>query len=156
MTDKTVSAMTAASALTGAELLYGVQSSADVKVTGAQVAILSRAASTGPLGFATGAGGAVTQITSRTTGVTLNTACGAITLFAAAGSATAASFTVTNSAVAATDVVNICCKSSTTNKYVVVVTAVAAGSFEVTFFTTGGTTSDSPVFNFAIIKAVTT
>jgi hypothetical protein len=33
------------------------------------------------------------------------------------------------------------------------VTAVGAGSFQITFFTTGGTTSDSPVINFAVIKA---
>ncbi len=63
-------------------------------------------------------------------------------------------FTVTNSTVAATDTIVVSCKSSTTNKYLVFVTAVAAGSFELTFNTTGGTTSDSPVFNFAVIKAV--
>ena len=99
-----------------------------------------------------GSGTAVTQLTSRTTGVTANATSGAITLFAAAGSATAASFTVTNSSVAITDTINLSCRSSTTNKYVAVVSAVAAGSFEVTFFTTGGTTSDSPVFNFAVLK----
>ncbi len=153
MADSTVSSPTSASALDGTELYYGVQSSADVKVTGAQVATLARSASTGNLGFATGAGGAVTQITSRTTGVTLNKACGAITLFTAAGSATAATFTVTNSAVAATDTVIVCCKSGT-NVYLTWVTAVAAGSFNITFQTTGGTSSDAPVFNFAVIKAV--
>jgi hypothetical protein len=34
------------------------------------------------------------------------------------------------------------------------VTAVAAGSFRISFATTGGTTTEQPVFNFAIIKAV--
>lgn len=154
MANSTVSALSAASALTGTELYYGVQSSADVKVTAAQVATHARSASTGPLGFATGAGGAVTQITSRTTGVTLNTACGAVTLFSAAGSTTAATFTVTNSAVAATDTVIVCAKSGT-NVYLTWVTAVAAGSFNITFQTTSGTATDSPVFNFAVIKAVT-
>lgn len=100
-----------------------------------------------------GSGGAVTQITSRTTGVTLSTYSGAITLFTAAGSATAASFTVTNTNVAATDTILVSVKSSTTNLYEVFVTAVAAGSFQITFLTTGGTTSDTPVFNFAVIKA---
>lgn len=109
---------------------------------------------TGGLGYGTGAGGTVTQATSRTTGVTLNKVAGAITLFTAAGSATAASFTVTNSAVAETDTVVLSVKSST-NKYLCFVTAVAAGSFEVTFYTTGGTASDAPVINFAVIKAVT-
>ena len=97
---------------------------------------------TAGLGYGTGAGGAVTQITSRTTGVTLSKVSGAITLFAAAGSATAASFTVTNTAVAATDVVQVSVKSGT-NKYLVHVTATAAGSFEITFQTTGGTASTS-------------
>lgn len=104
-------------------------------------------------GVGVGAGGAVTQLTSRTTGVTLSTYSGAITLFTAAGSATAASFTVTNTNVEATDTVLVSVKSSTTNLYEVFVTAVAAGTFQITFLTTGGTTSDTPVFNFAVIKA---
>jgi hypothetical protein len=108
---------------------------------------------TGGVGYATGAGGAVTQGTSRTTGVTLNKRCGAITMFTAAGSATAASFTVTNSTVGANDVI-ILNQASGTNLYVLLVTAVAAGSFTVTFYTTGGTTSDAPVINFAVIDGV--
>lgn len=108
---------------------------------------------TAGVGYATGAGGTVTQATSRTTGVTLNKVCGQITLVSAAGSATAASFTVTNSAVAAGDVVIVNQKSGT-DKYVCLVTAVAAGSFVITFYTTGGTTTEQPVFTFAVIKAV--
>jgi hypothetical protein len=108
---------------------------------------------TGGIGYATGAGGAVTQGTSRTTGVTLNKRCGAITMFTAAGSATAASFTVTNSTVGANDVI-ILNQASGTNLYVLLVTAVAAGSFTVTFYTTGGTTSDAPVINFVVIDGV--
>jgi hypothetical protein len=154
MVDKTVSAMSAASALTGTETFYGVQSAADTKITGTQIATLARAASTGALGYATGAGGTITQGTSRTTAVTLNKLSGAITLFAAAGSATAATFTVNNTTVAATDTV-IVNASSGTNVYLTYVTAVAANSFNITFNTTGGTASDSPVFNFAVIKAVT-
>lgn len=100
-----------------------------------------------------GTGGAVTQITSRTTGVTLNKACGSITLFSAAGSATYASFTVTNSTVAATDTIRVCQKSGT-DLYETHVTAVAAGSFRITFRTTGGVTVEQPVFNFAVIKGV--
>lgn len=108
---------------------------------------------TAGFGYGTGAGGAVTQITSRTTGVTLNTVSGAITLVSAAGSATPASFTVTNSAVAATDVIIVNQKSGT-DLYQIFVTNVAAGSFKITSFTTGGTTTEQPVFNFAVIKAV--
>lgn len=108
---------------------------------------------TGGVGYATGAGGAVTQATSRTTGVTLNKRCGAITLFSAAGSATPATFTVTNSTVAATDVVIVSQKSGT-DLYHLLVTAVAAGSFNLTVFTTGGTTTEAPVINFAVIDGV--
>lgn len=109
--------------------------------------------STGGIGYGSGAGGAVTQATSRTTGVTLNNPTGAITLVSAAGSTTEATFTVTNSTVAATDTVNICQKSGT-DKYIVMVSAVAAGSFDITFRTFSGTTTEQPVFNFAVIKAV--
>ena len=110
--------------------------------------------SSGGLGYGTGSGGTVTQVTSRTTGVTLNKTNGAITLVSAAGLATFQSFTVTNSTVAATDVVHVTQKSGT-DLYQIFVTATAAGSFRITFATTGGVTVEQPVFNFAIIKAVT-
>lgn len=109
---------------------------------------------TGGIGYTTGSGGTATQLTSRTTGVTLNKVNGAIAMFSAAGSATAATFTVTNSVVAATDVI-LCNQKSGTNLYNFIVTAVAAGSFNITFYTTGGTSVDAPVINFAVIKAVT-
>ena len=112
-----------------------------------------RANGSGGIGYSLGSGGAVTQITSRTTGVTLNTINGAITLVSAAGSAAWQSFTVTNSTVVATDTVIVNQKSGT-DLYMIHVTAVAAGSFNITFATTGGTTTEQPVFNFAVIKAV--
>ena len=106
------------------------------------------------LGYSTGSGGTVTQATSRTTGVTLNKPTGAITMFSDLGSAVAATFTVTNSLVAATDTI-LLSQQSGTNLYVLLVTAVAAGSFNITFYTTGGVTSDTPVINFTIIKGAT-
>lgn len=123
--------------------------------TGTSLAVTGAVTSSGTagVGYATGAGGAVTQLTSRTTGVTLNKTTGAITMFSAAGSTTAATFTVTNSTVAATDVIILNQKSGT-DLYDLMVTAVAAGSFNLTFRTTGGTTTETPVFNFAVIKAV--
>jgi len=108
----------------------------------------------GALGYTTGSGGTVTQGTSRTTGVTLNKTNGAITLFSAAGLATYQTFTVTNSTVAATDTIIVNQKSGT-DKYIILVTNVAAGSFAITFATTGGVTTEQPVFNFSVIKAVT-
>jgi hypothetical protein len=133
----------------------GALSTGAQTITGNQVASgsVTSTSATGGVGYATGAGGAVTQITSRTTGVTLNTVTGAITLVSAAGSATPATFTVTDSAVAATDVVIVNQKSGT-DLYEIFVTNVAAGSFKITSFTTGGTTTESPVFTFAVIKGV--
>jgi hypothetical protein len=112
-----------------------------------------QATGTGKIGYGTGSGGAVTQITDRTTGVTLDKTNGAITLVSAAGSATFASFTVTNSTVAATDTVIVNQKSGT-DRYMIHVTNVSAGTFDITFATTGDTTTEAPVFNFAVIKAV--
>jgi hypothetical protein len=106
------------------------------------------------IGYTLGAGSAVTQETSRTTGVTINAACGSITLVSAAGTTTYQTFTVTNSSVAATDTI-IVNQRSGTDLNIILVTAVAAGSFNISFATTGGTTTEQPVFNFAVIKAVT-
>lgn len=108
----------------------------------------------GAIGYTTGSGGTVTQATSRTTGVTLNKTNGAITLVSAAGTTAWQSFTVTNSTVAATDTIIVNQKSGT-DIYQIFVTAVGAGSFRITFATTSGTTTEQPVFNFAVIKAVT-
>ena len=115
-----------------------------VKATGSSAAV----------GYATGggAGTAVTQTTSRTTAVTSNTSTGAITLFTTTGSATAATFTVNCTAVASTDVI-VWTEASGTNLYEIFTTAISNGvSFNCTFFTTGGTASDTPVFNYTIIK----
>jgi len=105
------------------------------------------------IGYATGAGAAVTQGTGRTTTVICNAPSGAITLISAAGSATPFSFTCTNSAVAATDTV-VASQKSGTDAYAVNVTAVAAGSFRLTVTDLTGTTTESPVINFAVVKAV--
>jgi hypothetical protein len=111
------------------------------------------ASSAAPLGYATGSGSTVTQTGSRTTGVTINTLSGAITLISAAGSTSWQSFTVTNSQVAATDLIVVNQKSGT-DLYRINVTAVGTGSFRITYATTAGTTTEQPVFNFAVIKGV--
>jgi hypothetical protein len=144
----------------GFNATYGlVLTASSTSIDGARDLIVDSAGSAlviggGGLGYGTGSGGTVTQVTSRTTGVTLNKTNGAITLVSAAGMAVFQSFTVTNSKVAATDVVQVSQKSGT-DLYQIFVTAVAAGSFRITFATTGGVTVEQPVFNFAIIKAVT-
>ena len=112
------------------------------------------ATSTGGIGFATavGAGGAVTQLISRTTTVVINKPTGQITLVSAAGNTGAyTTFTVTNSTVTSTDNIIVQCSSST-NTYSTLVTAISAGSFNISFLSIAGTATDSPVFNFTVIN----
>ena len=103
------------------------------------------------IGYTSGSGGLVTQTTSRTTGVTLNKPSGVIQLVNAAGTATWQTFTVTNSFVGVNDVVRVVCRQAT-DLYQIHVTQITAGSFNITFATTGGTTTEQPYFNFAVIK----
>jgi len=117
------------------------------------------------IGFTTGDvtisdGGTVTQITTASTGVTLNTNVGQITTvtqnIAAAGEV---QFTVTNSAVAATSVVVVNIASgSTGGTTIAAVTAVAAGSFQITLTNLHAATAETGtlVINFAVIKGSAT
>ena len=123
--------------------------------TGTSLTATGKISSTGTagIGYSTGAGGTVVQGTNRTTGVNIDKTTGSITLFSAAGTTAATTFTVTNNTVVATDVIILNQKSGT-DLYDLMVTAVAAGSFNITFRTTGGSTTETPVFNFAVIKGV--
>jgi hypothetical protein len=106
-------------------------------------------------GYATGAGGAIAQATSRATGVTLSKPCGVITLFSTtttAGQVT--TFTVTNTIVAATDVVLII-MGTATGVYFAVVSKTAAGSFNVSLWSPAAVgVAEAPTINFAVHKAV--
>lgn len=120
--------------------------------------ILSTYASAGS-GYATGAGGSVTQLTSRTTGVTLSKPCGQITTHTASLAAGAtAKFTVTNTLVAATDHVDVSIQSGTTTDATRVrVQSVAAGSFTIVVENGHASTAETGaiVINFAVTKVVT-
>lgn len=109
------------------------------------------------VGYGTGTGGAVTQITSKATGVTLNKRCGQITMNNASLSAAAeVSFTLTNSVIAATDVVMICIGSgATAGAYNVQCDAVAAGSCRISIGNiSSGSLGEAIVLNFVVVKAV--
>ena len=106
------------------------------------------------LGYGSGSGGTVTQDTSRTTSVTLNKPTGSIQLFNAAGTTSWTSFTVNNNLVAETDTIIVNQKSGS-DQYQIFVTQITSGTFTITFATTGGTTTEQPIFNFNVIKGVT-
>jgi hypothetical protein len=110
------------------------------------------------LGYGTGAGGAVTQATNRTTGVTLSKLTGAITTnnasLAAEGSA---DFVVTNTLVAIGDVVVVSIRSGSNGGGTIVsVAAVAAGSFTIRVHNgnvaAGTAETGAIIINFAVIK----
>jgi hypothetical protein len=126
--------------------VIGVATGTSLAVTGAL-----RSSGTAGVGYSTGAGGVVIQGTSRTTGVTINKITGQITLFSAAGTTAATTFTVTNSTVNTTDAI-ILTQHTGTDLYDLMVTKTTLGSFDITFRTTGGTTTEQPIFNFTVIK----
>jgi hypothetical protein len=106
-------------------------------------------------GYITGEGGVVTQATSKSTGVTLNKKCGQITLNSATlAASTTVSFTLTNSTVAATDIVMLNHVSVGTLGNYALSARAAAGSVTIAVRNiTGGSLSDALVIGFAVVKA---
>jgi len=108
-------------------------------------------------GYITGEGGAVNQATSKSTGVTLNTKCGQVTMNAAALAAdTTVSFTLTNSTIAATDILVLNHVSAGTAGAYTLNAQAAAGSASINVRNvTSGSLSEAIVIGFVVIKAVT-
>jgi hypothetical protein len=111
----------------------------------------------GGVGYGTGSGGTITQITNKSTGVTINKTNGQI--ITASGNVVAGtptSFLVTNSTVAATDVVIVHRSSGGSNvSYTIGCDLVSAGSFRVYIDNiTGAGLNEVLTLNFAVIKAV--
>jgi len=107
-------------------------------------------------GYITGEGGAVTQATSKSTAVTLSKKCGTVTMNNAALAADAiVSFTLTNTTIAATDVVVLNHASGgTAGKYALNAQAAAgSASINVTNISAGAL-SEAIVIRFVVIKAV--
>lgn len=106
-------------------------------------------------GYVVGDGGAVTQSTSKSTGVTLSKKCGQITLNAAALAAnTTVSFTLTNTTVAATDVIVLNHVSGGTAGAYMLNAQAASGSASINVRNvTSGSLSEGIVIGFAVIKA---
>ncbi len=125
-----------------------------MRITGSGVEVTG-----GTLGYGTGAGGTVTQATSKSTAVTLNKPCGQITMVnSALGAGTSVYFAVYNSFYATTDlaVINVVGGIVSPDTYDVSVTPVSTGIFYVNLKNiSAGPLSDSVVVGFAIIKGAT-
>jgi hypothetical protein len=113
----------------------------------------------GQMGYTTGspsiAVSSVTQLTSKSTGVTINAAAGQIvTNNAALAAGAEVAFVVTNSAVSAYDipVIALASGATTAGTYLLSVAAVANGSFTVVISNaSAGSLSEALTLNFGII-----
>lgn len=108
------------------------------------------------IGYATGsgAGGTVTQATNKGTGVALNTICGQITTNnAALSSSSSVSFTLSNSTIAATDVLILNHVSGGTFGAYGLNAQCASGSAKIAITNnTGGSLSEAIVIQYVLIK----
>lgn len=106
-------------------------------------------------GYTTAAQGTVTQLTSKSTGVTLNKSAGQITMNnAALAGATAVSFTLTNSLISTNDLLILNVGSGgTAVAYTVYTSSIGAGSAVITLrnMTAATSYSEAVVINFALI-----
>ena len=114
------------------------------------------------IGYTSAAQGAVTQLTSKSTGVTLNKSAGRITMDTAAlAGSTAVSFILTNSLISINDTIVVCVSSNTTGSaagaYTTYVSYLAAGSALITLrnLTTATSYSEAVIINFSIIHGAT-
>lgn len=107
-------------------------------------------------GYITGEGGTVTQATSKATAVTLNKKCGQITMNAASLAAdTTVTFVLTNSTIAATDLLVLNHVSGGTAGSYLLNTQCGAGSVSINVRNiTAGALAEAIVIGFAVIKAV--
>ena len=104
------------------------------------------------LGYGPGAGGTVTQATSKATAVTLNKPCGRITMNAASLAANSSvNFTLINSQISNVDLLLVAVVGN--GNYVASVVATAGGSAIIRLTNiTGGAVAEAVGVNFTIIK----
>jgi hypothetical protein len=111
----------------------------------------------GQLGYTAEASGTVTQLTDKSTGVTLNKSAGQITLNGAAlANITNVSFTLTNNTISAKDVIVLSVASgATAGAYNCWISGKTAGSCTITIRNlSGGSLSEAFVLNFAVIHVL--
>lgn len=111
---------------------------------------------TGALGYGAGAGGTVTQLTSKSTNVTLNKPCGKITMHNAALAAGATiSFILFNNLMGASDTLTLSIPNLIENdiyKYRVTSNLYNGGAIIFVTNTTGGSLSEGISINFILHK----
>jgi len=129
----------------------GISTGTSLSTTGNQV--ISGA---GKQGYTTGSGGTVTQLTSKSTGVTLNKPTGQITLNTAAlAGDTTVSFVLTNSVIETNDILIMNHISGGVAGSYLLNAQAAAGSATINVRNvTTGSLSDLIVIAFAVIKSV--
>jgi hypothetical protein len=106
------------------------------------------------LGYASSAQGAVTQGTSKSTGVTLNASMGQITMDSATlNTLTNVTFTLTNNLISVKDVIILNVGSgATSGAYNCWISSMSAGTCTITVRNiSGGNLSEAIVINFAVI-----
>lgn len=122
----------------------------DQDISGADIML-----SGGTLGYTSGAQGTVTQLTSKSTAVTLNKSAGQITMNnASLATATNATFTLNNTYISANDTVILTLASgqATPGSYNCFANALSAGTVSITLRNiSSGTLSEAVVINFALI-----
>jgi hypothetical protein len=109
------------------------------------------------IGYAAEASGTVTQLTSKSTGVTLNKSAGQITMNnAELANVTNVTFTLTNSVISAKDVVILSVASgATSGAYNCWISSKSTGSCTITLRNlSGGALSEAVVINFAVIHVL--
>ena len=109
----------------------------------------------GELGYTASAQGSVTQLTDKSTAVTLNKSAGRITMNnASLTTATNATFTLNNSYISSNDTVilTISGGQATPGSYNVFANSLGAGTVSITLRNiSGGTLSEAVIINFALI-----
>ena len=122
----------------------------DQDIIGSQYVLASE-----QLGYTTDAQGTVTQLTDKSTAVTLNKSAGRITMNnASLATATNATFTLNNSFISSNDVLilTISGGQATPGSYNVFANALGAGTVSITLRNiSGGTLSEAVIINFALI-----
>lgn len=161
---------TAFSSYTGGDAKFAIDSSYNITWSGATYTfngtgnvnfagtVSALVTGSGGLGFGTGAGGTVTQLTNKSTSVTLNKQSGVITMNNAALAAGAiVGFTLFNSTIAVGDAVILTyAGGGASGSYLVNTGSVGAGSAAIIIQNrTGGSLSEAVVINFLVLKGAT-